>query len=231
MLRSSFPWLWPDQSPSPCRWKTSPQHDAATTMLYHRDGIGQEMSGAWFLPDMMFGIQAKEFSLDFNRSENLVSHSQSESPFGKLQPGCHVPFTEKWLPSGHSTIKAWLVECCRYGCSSGRFSYRHRGTQELRQSDHRVLGHLRDQGPSLPIAQFGWAASSRKSLGGSKLLPFKNDEGCCALGDIQWYINVLVPFPQICALTKSCLWALWTIPSTSWLGFCSDMHCQQCDLI
>uniref|UniRef100_A0A4W5MN73 branched-chain-amino-acid transaminase n=1 Tax=Hucho hucho TaxID=62062 RepID=A0A4W5MN73_9TELE len=25
--------------------------------------------------------------------------------FGKLQVGCHVPFTEEWLPSGHSTIK------------------------------------------------------------------------------------------------------------------------------
>jgi hypothetical protein len=52
--------------------------------------------------------------------------------------------TEEWLPSGHSTIKAWLVECCRDGCPSGRFSHLHRGTLELCQSDHRVLG------PSLP---------------------------------------------------------------------------------
>ena len=52
-------------------------------------------------------------------------------------------------------------------------------TKELGQSDHRVLGHLPDQGPSLPIAQFGWAASSRESFGGSKLLPFKNDGGHC----------------------------------------------------
>jgi hypothetical protein len=27
-------------------------------------------------------------------------------PFCKLQAGCHVPFNEEWLPSGHSTIKA-----------------------------------------------------------------------------------------------------------------------------
>ena len=26
-------------------------------------------------------------------------------PFGKLQAGCHVRFTEEWLLSGHSTIK------------------------------------------------------------------------------------------------------------------------------
>jgi hypothetical protein len=53
--------------------------------------------------------------------------------------GFHVPFTEEWLSSGHSTIKAWLVECCRDGCPSGRFSNLHRGTLELCQSDHRFL--------------------------------------------------------------------------------------------
>ena len=47
-------------------------------------------------------------------------------------------------PSGHSTIQAWLVDCCRDGCPSGRFSSLHRGTLELWQSDHRVLGHLPD---------------------------------------------------------------------------------------
>ena len=35
--------------------------------------------------------------------------------------------------------------------------------------------------------------------------------------------------PQICALTQSCLRALQTIPSTSWLGFCSDIHCELWD--
>ena len=48
-------------------------------------------------------------------------------------------------------------------------------TAGLYQSDHRFLGHLPDQGPSPPIALFGRAVSSRKSLGGSKLLPFKNE--------------------------------------------------------
>uniref|UniRef100_A0A8C7MAY4 N-acetylneuraminic acid synthase a n=1 Tax=Oncorhynchus kisutch TaxID=8019 RepID=A0A8C7MAY4_ONCKI len=50
------------------------------------------------------GIQAKEFNLGFIRPENHVSHS-----------GCHVPFTEEWLPSVHSTIKAKFLECCRDG--------------------------------------------------------------------------------------------------------------------
>ena len=43
-------------------------------MLHRRDGIGQVMSGAWFPPDVMLGIQAKEFNLGFIRPENLVSH-------------------------------------------------------------------------------------------------------------------------------------------------------------
>ena len=45
-------------------------------------------------------------------------------------------------------------------------------------------------------AQFGWAASSRKSLGGSKLLPFKIDGGPCVLGDLQCCRMFLVPFPR-----------------------------------
>ena len=55
------------------------------------------------------------FRLGFIRPENLLSHGQRVLwvPFGKLQVGCHVPFTEEWLLSGHSTIKAWLVLCCR----------------------------------------------------------------------------------------------------------------------
>src|SRR4029434_8788199 len=43
--------------------------------------------------------------------------------------------------------------------------------------DHWVLGYLSDQGPLSPITQFGWAAKSRKTVGGSKSLPFQNDGG------------------------------------------------------
>jgi hypothetical protein len=100
--------------------------------------------------------------------------------FGKLQAGS---FTEECLPSGHSTIKPWLVECCRDGCPSGSVFHLHRETLEL------------CQGLSPPIAQLGWTASSKKSLGGSKLLPFKND-GHCVLEDLQCCRNVLVPFPR-----------------------------------
>ena len=99
-------------------------------------------------------------------------------------------------PSGLSCAfywKAWLVEGCRDGCPSGRFSNLHRGTLELCQSDHWVLGHLPDQGPSPLIAQFGWAVNSRKGFGGSKHLPFKN-EGHCVLGDLHWCRKVLVPY-------------------------------------
>ena len=40
----------------------------------------------------------------------------------------------------------------------------------------------------------GRAPSSWKSIGGSKLLPFKNRGGHCVLGDLQCCRNVLVPF-------------------------------------
>ena len=40
-------------------------------------------------------------------------------------------FTEEWLTSCHSTIKALLVECCRDGCPSGRFSHLQRNSGVL----------------------------------------------------------------------------------------------------
>ena len=120
-------------------------------------------------------------------------------PFGNLQAGCHVPFTEERLLSGHSTVKARLVECCRNECLSGSLSHLHRVTLELCQSG------LPDEGPSPPITQFDRAASSRKSLGGSKLLPFKNDGGHCVIGELQSCFGTLA---QIFASTQSCLGAL-----------------------
>ena len=126
----------------------------------------------------------------------LVSSDQriswSESPLGAF-----------WLnSSGLSCAFYWgvasvcLVECCRDGCPSGRFSHLHRGTLELCQSDHQILVHLPDQSPSSLIAKFGQVAIFRKSLDSSKLLLFKNDGGHCVLGDLQCCRNVLVPFPR-----------------------------------
>ena len=75
----------------------------------------------------------------------------------------------------------------------------------------------------------------RKSLGDSKLLPFKNDGGHCFWGPsmLQTFFRTL---PQICASTQSCLGALRTIPSTSCLGFfaltctvnCGTLYRQVC---
>ena len=151
-------------------------------MLHSRDG-------ARFPPDVTLGIQAKEFHLSFISPQNFV--------LAYSQRAVMCFFTKEWLPSGHSNIKAWLVESCRDGCPSGRFSHLHKGTLELCQSDHRVPGHLPDKGTSPPIAQFGHAAISRKSLGCSKLILFKNDGDHCVLGDLQCCRTVLVA-PDLC---------------------------------
>jgi hypothetical protein len=88
--------------------------------------------------------------------------------------------------------KAWLVECCKDGCPFGRFFHLHRGTLELCQSDHQVLGHLNDQGPSLWLLSL----ARRPALGSSKLLPFKH-YGCpCVLEDLQCRLFFL-PFPRL----------------------------------
>ena len=91
-----------------------------------------------------------------------------------------MPFTEKWPD---------LMDCCRDGCPSGRFSHLHRGTLELCQRYHRVFGHL---------PQFGWENSSRKSLRCSNFIHLRMIEATVFLGtfnaaDIFWY-----PSPDLC---------------------------------
>uniref|UniRef100_A0A4W5P221 DNA (cytosine-5-)-methyltransferase n=1 Tax=Hucho hucho TaxID=62062 RepID=A0A4W5P221_9TELE len=49
---------------------------------------------------------------------------------------------------------------------------------------------------SVTIGFLAGRPAPRKSLGGSKLLPFKNDGGHCVLGDLQCCRNVLVLFPR-----------------------------------
>jgi hypothetical protein len=107
-----------------------------------------------------------------------------------------VPFTEEWLPSGHSTINGVIG-----GVLQKRLSFR-----KVLPSPQRNSGVLSEcpsgswsppwLKPFSPIAQFGRAASSRKSLAGSKLLPFKNDGGHCVVGDLQGCRHFLAPFPR-----------------------------------
>ena len=80
-------------------------------------------------------------------------------------------------------------------------------TKELWSSVRVTIGFLvTSLTKALPlIAQFGQAASCSKSLGDSKLLPFKNDGCHCVLGDLQMLQTLFGTLPQFCALTQSCL--------------------------
>ena len=137
---------------------------------------------SFFFPDVMLGIQAKKCKCWFHQTRESC-FSWSESPLGacwktpsRLSCAFYCGVASVWPLYHKGLIGGWLS-----------FWKVLPGTLELCQSDHRVLGHLPDQGPSPPIAQ--------------------------------------------CASTQSCLGALRTIPSTSRLGFCSDMHWHLWDLI
>jgi hypothetical protein len=71
----------------------------------------------------------------------------------------------------------------------------------------------------------GWSASSRKSFGGSKLHPFKNDGGHCVLGDLQCSRNVLFPFPRSVPRHNPISELYGQFLPLPWLGFCSDIQC------
>ncbi len=213
-----------NQSSCPCSWKTSPQHDAATTMLHCWDCIGKVMSSAWFSPYIPLRIKAKKFYLGFIRPENLICHH-----LGVLQVFFHVSCTEERLPSGHSAIKPRLVEGCSDGWLSTTFSHLSNASLELSHSDLWVLLYLSHQGSSPPIAQFGQTASSRKGSGRPKRLPFKDYGGHCALRNLKCSRIVFVTLARsvpchnsVSDLFRQFLWphdshllwhALWAIRS------------------
>ena len=88
--------------------------------------------------------------------------------------------------------KGLMVECCRDGCPSGRFSHLQRTSGALAVT----IGFLVTSLTKDLLSRLLSLASSRKSLSGSELLPFKNDGGHCVLGDLQCCRNLLVPFPR-----------------------------------
>lgn len=69
-------------------------------MLHCRDDTGRVMISVWLLPDMILGIQAKEFIFIFYffiKADNFVSGSlrDLQALFDTLQMGCCVTFIKE----------------------------------------------------------------------------------------------------------------------------------------
>lgn len=67
------------------------------------------------------------------------------------------------------------------------------GAVLLNLSVHLVLGHLNGQGPFSPVTEFDQTTSSKKSTGGSQLLPLHSDEAHSAPGNFNTLEMVLYP--------------------------------------
>ena len=121
------------------------------------------------------------------------------------------------LKDVHKLFLKLLLGCfgCALGlCPSASFSHLHRGTLELCQSDHWILGRLPAQGPSPP----DWSVWPGDYPGWSKPLPFKNNGGYCSREPsmLQTFFFYPSPDPQSCLdsfqfMAWFLLWhALWT---------------------
>ncbi len=112
--------FYSDESLSPCRWKTAPQHEAATSTLYFWDATLQVMSRAWFPSNMMLRFEVHQ--------TRESCFSQTEDPLGAF---LQIPsvfswvLTEERIESCHTAIKPRSVECCSGVCPSVGFSYLH----------------------------------------------------------------------------------------------------------
>ena len=77
------------------------------------------------------------------------------------------------------------LECCRDGCSSGRFSHLNGGTLELCHSDHRVLGHLPDQGHSPQLLRLAGRPAPGRVLVVPKFFHLRMMEATVFLGSFN----------------------------------------------
>lgn len=103
-------------------------------------------------------VMRVQSSIKFHQTREFCFSWSAVSSFEKLQQGCHVPFIEEWRLSSHSTIKAWMVDCCRD--PSGRFSALRVTIRSLVTSLTKAL---------LPQShRISQSTSSRKSSGGNK---------------------------------------------------------------
>ena len=84
---------------TPCRWKTSPQHDAATTMLHCGDSVLWVMGGVGFAPDIAFSLMAKKVNFNLSWPEYLLPYvwGVSHMPFGKHQMCLLIFYFKQWL--------------------------------------------------------------------------------------------------------------------------------------
>ncbi len=149
--------------------------------------------------------------LKFIKPENLLSHSlrafwvlffaNSKCVFMCLHGGkdCIWPHQHKAQIGG---VLQWCLSFCRL------LLFPHM-IMEFNKSDHRVLGHHSNQSPSPSIVQFCLEASSRKSPGCSKLLPFRVTETtwfCDASMQHNFFLNSSpdVWFDAILSLSSTC---------------------------
>ena len=79
--------------------KTSPQHDAATTMLHCGDGVLGMMRDVGFAPDIAFSLMAKKLHF-FN-----LTRVPSSICLGSLPHALLIFFFKQSLFSGHSSVK------------------------------------------------------------------------------------------------------------------------------
>ena len=141
-------------------------------------------------------LHAKEFNVCFIRQRilskytYLLANSKWAVTCFLLRNGFRLatlPRRPDWWSAAEMVV---LLECS------------HNSTEELWSSVRVTIGFLvTSLTKALLPRLFGWAASSRKSVRGSKLLPVKNDGGQCFLGGLQCCKKNWYPSPYLCLNT------------------------------
>lgn len=182
-----------------------PQYDAAPTVFHCSD------ARLWALPGLL-----QTWHLAFKQKTSIFVSSPQRNLFLVVSESfrCPLPHPLQMLSIHTMGIIAEIQSGCL--CQTcGRLSYAfYWGLATLPNKPDCWI----DSSLILP-----WFLRLPRLPGGCKCLPFMDHGGQWSH---YWDLQCSKSFPQICFLMHSCLWGLKSIPWTSWLGLCSNTHCQ-----
>lgn len=129
---------------------------------YYSLSAGSEGGSGVSVNRQCFGVAPKGLSFCLIKEFFFTSCSlESFTVWQTPKELSHASYS-KWFLSSHSTIKAWLMECCWDDCLSSRFSHRYRGHPKLSERLLECRSNCLNI-PSCWVTRFSWI-STCKSL-------------------------------------------------------------------
>lgn len=145
----------------PKNYSMSKPSTAASVGIITLCPLGAKEEVAWVLIDSVLELCLKGSVFVSSKSFFFFTSCSLESftVWQTQRELSHASYS-KWFLSSHSTIKAWLMECCWDDCLSSRFSRRYRGHPKLSERLLECRSNALSR-PSCWVTRFSWISTCR----------------------------------------------------------------------